>query len=135
MRLKPGTLVGPLPTVDCSENVFAMDVLMESRFTYRQSQTVQPFAMVGVMQVGRYKTCRKKAKPVAVSLELLAGNWRFKRNLSSSCRLGSGQSPPKQATVSATPQQRGQGNAAQRASQPLCSDPHVFVRPLWLSLI
>jgi len=40
-RLKIDTLARPF----CKE-VFAMDILAESRFTFRQGHTVQPFAMV-----------------------------------------------------------------------------------------
>jgi len=35
-RLKIGTLAGLLPVFNCSEFVFAMDMLAESRFTFRQ---------------------------------------------------------------------------------------------------
>jgi len=45
-RLKIGTLARPLPAFNCSEEVFAMDILAESKFTFRQGHTVQPFAMV-----------------------------------------------------------------------------------------
>ena len=45
-RLKIGTLARPLPAFKCSEEVFAMDILAESRLTFCQGHTVQPFAMV-----------------------------------------------------------------------------------------
>jgi len=38
-----------------SEEVFAIDILAESRFTFRQGHTVQPFAMVSGKKVCRTK--------------------------------------------------------------------------------
>jgi len=48
-HLKIGTLTGLLPALNCSEKVFAMDILAESRLTFRQGHTddtVQPSAMI-----------------------------------------------------------------------------------------
>ena len=42
-RLKIGTLARPLPAFNCSEEVFAIDILAESRLTFCQGHTVQPF--------------------------------------------------------------------------------------------
>jgi len=35
-RLKIDTMARPLPAFNCSEEIFAMDILAESRFTFRQ---------------------------------------------------------------------------------------------------
>jgi len=39
-----------LPAFNCSEEVFAMDLMAESRLTFRQGHTVQPFAIVSGKQ-------------------------------------------------------------------------------------
>jgi len=62
-RLKIGTLARPLPAFNCSEEVFAMDILAESRPTFRQGHTVQPFAMVSGKQCVVTKLRRVERKP------------------------------------------------------------------------
>jgi len=41
-----GIMLDALPAFNCSEEVFAMDILAESRLTFRQGHKVQLFAMV-----------------------------------------------------------------------------------------
>ena len=54
-RMKIDTLARPLPAFNCSEEALSMDILAESRFTFRQGHTVQPFAMVSGKKVCRYR--------------------------------------------------------------------------------
>ena len=56
-RLKIDTLARPF-----SEEVFAIDILAESRFTFRQGHTVQPFAMVSGKKVCRYQDVSKESQ-------------------------------------------------------------------------
>ena len=63
-----------------TEEVFSMDILAESRLTFRQGHTVQPFAMVSGKQVCRYQDMSKKAKLVATPLESF-GRLRLKRSV------------------------------------------------------
>ena len=114
-------LARPLPAFNCSEEVFAMDILAESRLTFRQGYTVQPFAMVSGKQVCRYQDVSKESQTRGhcVSQESL-GSLRLKRPQKMclrQCRLGSGQAPPKRTIVSATLWRRGQGSAVPHAPQ------------------
>jgi len=56
-RLKIGTLAEPLPAFGCSEEVFAMDILIlaESRLSFRHGHTVQPFAFMIHILVVKYE--------------------------------------------------------------------------------
>ena len=61
-RLKIGTLGGLLSAFNCSEYVFAMDMLAESRLAFRQGHAVQPWQWLGLSRWVVIKTsCRKKA--------------------------------------------------------------------------
>ena len=64
----------------CSEYVFAMDMLVESKLAFRQDQD-GPAAMVSVKQMVVTKTCQKKAK--STPLESF-GSLRLQSNVTSS---------------------------------------------------
>jgi len=108
-RLKIDTLARPLPAF-CNEEIFAMDILAESRFTLRQGHTVQPFAMGSSKQVCRYQDVSKESQTRGHSVRIV---WQIECLRQS--RLGLGQAPPKRTTVPATPWRRGQGSATPHA--------------------
>jgi len=81
-RLKIGTLARPLPAFNCSEEVFAMDILAKSRLTFRPIRS-SPSQWLVVNRCVVTKTYRKKAKLVATPLESF-GNFRLKRSVPSS---------------------------------------------------
>jgi len=120
-RLKIDTLARPLPAFNCSEEIFAMDILVQSRFTFRQGHTVQPFAMVNGKQVCRYQDVSKESQTRGHSVRIV---WQIEAASKQVClrqsRLGSGQAPPKKTTVPATPWRRGQGSATPHEPQFQC---------------
>ena len=65
-RLKIDTLARPF-----SEEVFAIDILAESRFTFRQGQTVQPFAMVSGKKVCRYQDVSQESQTRGHSVRIV----------------------------------------------------------------
>jgi len=65
-RLKIDTLARPF-----SEEVFAMDILAESRFTFRQGHTVQPFAMASGKKVCRYQDVSKESQTRGHSVRIV----------------------------------------------------------------
>jgi len=79
-RLKIGTLAGPLPAFNCSKEIFAMDILAESRLTFCQGLTVQPFTTVSGRQVCRYQDVSKESPTRGHSF----GGLRLKRSVPSS---------------------------------------------------
>ena len=83
-RLKIGTLAGPLPAFNCSDEVFAMDVLAESRLTFRQGLIFQPFAMVSGKQVCRYQDVSKESQTRGHSVTIV---WQLKVPSSVSSRF------------------------------------------------
>jgi len=81
LRLKSGTLAGPLPTGDCSEYVLAM--LAEGRFTIPPGPDIQPFAMMSVMQLGREQDVPQESRTRGTPLESF-GRLRLNRSVPSS---------------------------------------------------
>jgi len=77
-RLKISTLARPLPAFNCSEEVFAMELLAESRLTFRQGHTVQPFAMVSGKQVCRYQDMSKESQTRGHSVRIV---WQIEAQL------------------------------------------------------
>jgi len=73
-RLKIGTLARPVPAFNCGEEVFAMDILAESRLTFRQGHTVQPFAMVSGKQVCGYQDIVSKEIERSQTRSMLLGD-------------------------------------------------------------
>ena len=95
-RLKIGTLA-PLPAFNCSEEVFAMHILAESRLTFRQGHTVQPFAMVSGKQVCRYQDMSKESQTRGHSVRIV---WQIEAQ--KKCAFVS------VVSVQAKPRQKGQ---------------------------
>ena len=118
-RLKIITLAGLLPAFNCSGEIFAMDILAESRLTFRQGLTVQLSQWLVVNRCVVTKTCRKKAKLVATPLESF-GNLRLKRSVPSSMSSRFRPDPTKRTKVPAIPWRRGQSSASPHAPQSQC---------------
>jgi len=73
-RLKIGTLARPLPAFNCSEEVFAIDIMAESRLAFCLGHTVQRFAMVNGKQVCRYHDVSKQSQTRGHSVRIV---WQF----------------------------------------------------------
>jgi len=93
LRLKINMLTRPLPAFYCSEYMLAMDMLAESRLTFGQDQTVQPFAML----IERPKKCCSGASTLLLfvvnTLVRRALRQRTRYPLEGNVRTGQGQSP------------------------------------------